>query len=158
VDYGRARIGLAVSDPLGITVRGLDTLTRPAGGIHGPESLDAAARAVLERLGAEGVEEVVVGIPYLASGDASEASREALAFARRLEALGGLPVHLVDEHLSTWEAEEALRERGVSVREARRTGAVDREVAVRLLRSFLDGRATGEGGEGGGAGEEARGG
>ena len=73
VDYGRRRIGLAVTDPLRITVRGLDTL------VHDGDVEDAA-RQVAERLRAEGAVLVVVGLPLHASGESSEMSREAERF------------------------------------------------------------------------------
>jgi putative Holliday junction resolvase len=137
VDYGRKRIGLAVADPLGLSVRGLETLVRPA-------EMRAAAERVRERLLAEGVSHVVVGLPLHLGGEASEMSREAEAFARALAEGGALSVETFDEGLTSWEAEEALRRRGRPLREARRSGEVDREAAVALLRAWLleeEGRA-----------------
>ncbi|MFV1957934.1 MAG: Holliday junction resolvase RuvX, partial [Planctomycetota bacterium] len=77
VDYGRRRIGMAICDPLGITVRGLETLTW-----QGP--VEEAARVVAEALEDSGAERVVVGLPLLASGDDSPMSREARRFATAL--------------------------------------------------------------------------
>jgi putative Holliday junction resolvase len=132
VDYGRRRIGLAISDPLGITVRGLDTLER------GPD-LEEGARRVAAALAGQEVGQVVVGLPLHADGRESPMSAEVRKFAGALEeALGAdVPVLLVDEGLTTWEAEERLKERGIPRREAKTTGALDREAACCLLRAWL---------------------
>lgn len=130
VDYGRRRIGLAVSDPLGITVRGLETI-RHAG------DLDEAAKHAAAALAAEGIEEVVVGLPLHADGRESEMSAEARDFADRLAGALGVPMHLSDEGLTTWEAEERIKARGIPLREAKRSGALDQEAACGLLRAWL---------------------
>lgn len=130
VDYGRRRIGLAVADPLGITVRGLATIERGAG----PEE---GARRVAGVLAGERLARVVVGVARHADGGESEMSRESRRFGRALEEALGLPVLYADEHLTSWEAEEALRERGVPLAEARRRGLLDQEAACGLLRAFL---------------------
>jgi putative Holliday junction resolvase len=131
VDYGRRRIGLAVTDPLRIGMRGLDTL-------HHEGDRDAAARAVAERLrDVGGVALVVVGLPLHASGEPSPMSREAERFGDALAAAGPFAVAYLDEGLTSWEAEGRLRERGRSVRKAARTGEVDREAAMALLATWL---------------------
>ena len=130
VDYGRRRIGLAVCDPLGITVRGLDTLVR-AGGI--PE----AARDVAAVLREEGVERVVVGLPLHDDGSESEMSIEARAFGAALHDALACEVVFHDEGLTSWEAEEAVKTAGKRLRDARRLGDVDRAAAVAILRSYL---------------------
>ncbi len=134
VDYGRRRIGLAVADPLGITVRGLETVER------GPD-LAAAARAVAEALAAEGVDRVLVGLPLHASGDESEISAEARIFGAQLGAALepdlGRAVEFVDETLTTWEAQEVVRARGIPLRKAKKDGLLDQEAARCLLRSWL---------------------
>jgi putative Holliday junction resolvase len=136
VDYGRRRVGLAVCDPMGITVRGLETVEvaspSPGTGVDasGAEKVAAALRA-------EGVVRVVVGLPLHEDGSESERSREARAFAAALGAALGVPVVLHDEGLTTWAAEEEAKARGRSVRDAKRSGEVDRQAAVLLLRSWL---------------------
>ncbi len=141
VDYGRRRIGLAVADPLGITVRGLDTLE------HGA-SVAEAARRVAAALTAEEVGRVLVGLPLHASGDESEMSGEARAFGAALAPLGNWEVGYLDETLTTWEAEEAVKSRGIQLREAKKSGLLDREAAVAMLRGWLrDGQKWTAGGE-----------
>ena len=130
VDYGRKRIGLAVCDPLGITVRGLDTI-RVTGAP--PETIAAVAKALKE----EDVERVVVGLPLHDDGRESERSREARAFAAELAKVVGVEVVFHDEGLTTWEAEEAIKATGERVRDAKKRGEVDRAAAVVLLRSYL---------------------
>lgn len=134
VDYGRRRIGLAVCDPLGITVRGLETVT------YGPE-LEEGVSQVAAALRAEEVAHVIVGLPLHASGDESEISAEARVFGALLKAalgpdLGG-PIEFVDETLTTWEAQEVIRARGIPLRKAKKAGLLDQEAARCLLRSWL---------------------
>lgn len=131
VDYGRRRIGLAVCDALGITVRGLDTVVRRG------TAEEAAASVALEVRNAGGVERLVVGLPLHADGHESEMSAEARAFGETLARATGLPVEFYDESLTSWEAEESLKGRKKSLERARREGDVDRAAAVAILRSFL---------------------
>jgi putative Holliday junction resolvase len=129
VDYGRRRIGLAISDPLRITTRGLTTLER------GP-SVETGAAAVAIVLQREQAALVVVGLPLHADGRESEMSAEARRFAALLEA-AGLRVLLHDEGLTSWEAEEGLKGQKRSLEQARKSGAIDQRAALGLLRSWL---------------------
>lgn len=130
VDYGRRRIGLAVCDPLGITVRGLATINRVQDAADG-------ARRVAAMLLAEEVGGVLVGLPLHADGAESEMSKEARRFAGLLAAALPVPVAFLDETLTTWEAEEAVRARGIPLREAKKSGLLDREAACAMLRGWL---------------------
>ncbi len=130
VDYGRRRIGLAVSDPLRITVRGLETVRYDG-------DAASAAQAVAASLRAEEVQEVVVGLPLHADGRESEMSAEARRFADLLAEALDRPLHLSDEGLTTWEAEERIKARGIPLREAKQSGALDQEAACALLRAWL---------------------
>jgi len=129
VDYGRKRIGLAVSDPLRITTRGLATLAR------GP-SLESGAAAVVAVLASERPMLVVVGLPLHADGRESEMSAEVRRFAALLEA-AGLRVVLHDEGLTSWEAEESLKGSKKTPEQRRKSGEVDQRAALGLLRSWL---------------------
>jgi len=129
-DYGRRRIGLAVADPLGITVRGLTTVER----VEDPA--DGARRAA-DTLRAEAVDRVLVGLPLHHDGRESDMSREARRFGALLAEALGCPVGFVDETLTTWEAEEAVRARGIPVREAKKTGLLDQQAACAMLRGWL---------------------
>lgn len=129
VDYGRRRIGLAISDPLRITTRGLATLER------GPD-LEQAAHAVAGVLHREGAALVVLGLPLHADGRESEMSAEVRRFAALLTG-AGLSVTLLDEGLTSWEAEEGLKAQGRGLEQARKGGEIDRRAALALLRSWL---------------------
>jgi putative Holliday junction resolvase len=130
IDYGRKRIGLALSDPMGITVRGLETA------VGGPTP-EAAAMRIAEVVRAHGAGVVVVGLPLHASGDESEISGEVRRFAAELARILGHDVELHDEELTSWEAEQTLKRRGIDLKKARREGLIDREAACALLRSWL---------------------
>ena len=135
VDYGRRRIGLAISDPLGVTVRGLETIVRG-------RDLEEAARTTAERLREARADHLVVGLPLHASGEESEMSREARIFGAALAEAYGLEVEYFDEGLTSWEAEETLKARGKRLRDAQRRGDVDREAACAILRSWLQEQAS----------------
>ncbi len=129
IDYGRRRIGLALSDPLGLTAQPLATLER------------TNRRNDLRRLGEivrqHGVRRIVVGHPLNLNGTAGEMAAEAGQFAARIEKQLRLPVELADERLSSWEAEQMLAaERTVSGK--RRGGGVDHLAAAVILRDYLE--------------------
>jgi len=128
LDLGDVRIGVALSDPLGITAQ-------PAGVIErSRESTDI--ERIRELVGAHGVAKVVVGHPLLLSGEAGVRARSAVAFVARLQAvLGEVPVLLWDERLTTVQAERALIEG--KVRRRRRKEAVDAMAATLILQSYL---------------------
>src|SRR5712692_3769395 len=131
IDYGRRRIGLALSDPLGLTAQPLETLAR------------TNRRGDLRRLGKivrqHEVQRIVVGHPLNLDGTSSEMAAEATQFAVRIEKQLRLPVEMVDERLSSWEAEQMLAaERTVSGK--RRGGDVDRLAAAVILRDYLERR------------------
>lgn len=131
LDVGSKTIGLAVSDPLGITAQGLETLRRK----NKRTDFDALAR-VLEEYE---VSEIVVGYPLRMSGAAGPQADRMAEFAEQLRHRFQLPVHLSDERLTTAQAGRVLRETDMSIR--RRGQVVDRLAAVLILQSFLDQRA-----------------
>lgn len=133
LDVGSKTIGLAVSDPLGITAQGLETLRRK----NKRTDFDALAR-VLEKYE---VSEIVVGYPLRMSGAAGPQADRMSEFAEQLRRSFQLPVHLWDERLTTAQAGRVLRETEMSIR--RRSQVVDRLAAVLILQSFLDRRAAG---------------
>jgi putative holliday junction resolvase len=125
---GLNRIGLAISDELGITAQGLSTLARRN------KRADLAALGTLAR--ERGVTRILMGNPLHMSGTAGRQSEWAREFAGALERYTGLPVKLWDERLTTVEASRVLRQSGISI--AKRAAAVDRLSAVILLQSYLD--------------------
>jgi putative holliday junction resolvase len=128
LDLGKKRIGLAISDPLGITAQGLPNLVRT----NKREDL-----AVLEALAAERqVGLILLGNPVGMRGTEGRQSRWVREFAEAIETRLGLPVKLWDERLTSVQAERVLKESGISI--AKRAAAVDRLSAVILLQSYLD--------------------
>ena len=135
IDYGTRRIGVAVSDELELTARGLTTVT----GLGDRAAVERLAGIVAE----VGAGEVVVGLPLRADGSAGDAAERVLRFVERLKAAVSVPVHTVGEWLTSYEAEERMRSMGMKRNERRRR--IDEAAAVVILEEFLAGR--------GGAGE-----
>jgi len=128
LDLGKKRIGMAVSDPLGITAQGLPNLVR------------TTKRADLAELIRQ-VEEwdaglILIGNPMHMSGVEGRQSAWVREFAGELTERAGRPVQLWDERLTTVEASRVLRSSGISIE--KRARAVDRLSAVILLQSYLD--------------------
>lgn len=139
LDVGEKRIGIALSDPMGIVARGLRTLKRT----DLPSDL-RAVRAVVEETEAA---EVLVGLPLDMDGSEGESARRMRIFAKKLEAaLEGTDValRLWDERLSSVEAERILEQRGLDWRAARKK--VDQVAAAVFLQEYLDERAAERGG------------
>jgi putative Holliday junction resolvase len=102
LDYGRARIGMALADEEVRLARPLGTLER----INRNEDM----RRLRELTNEHGVREIVVGLPLHMDGTRGEMAQEAMRFAERIRKQIGLPVQLLDERLSSWEAERILEE------------------------------------------------
>lgn len=128
LDLGKKRIGLAISDGLGITAQGLDTLQRK----NNRADLAALARLAADR----GVTLFLIGNPLHMSGQAGRQTEWVRGFADLLASRTSLPVKLWDERLTTVEAARVLRQSGIGIE--KRAGAVDRLSAVILLQSYLD--------------------
>jgi putative Holliday junction resolvase len=129
LDVGSRRIGIAVSDPLGITAQGLETLQRRN------KRQDFAALEQIIRQYA--VREIVVGLPLRMSGAEGTQSDKMQVFAEDLRKKFRLPVHLWDERLTSAEANRLLRETELSIE--KRAKAVDRMAAVLILSSWMEG-------------------
>ena len=128
LDLGKKRIGLAISDPLGITAQGLPNLER------------TNKRTDLETLGQLAREREVglflLGNPMNMRGTEGRQSAWVREFAQALEERTHLPVRLWDERLTSVEAGRVLRSSGIGIQ--KRAAAVDRLSAVILLQSYLD--------------------
>ena len=129
IDYGTRRIGLAFGDELGIATP-LPALT----------DADAAKRrAVLAAVvKARRVTDLVLGYPYNMDGTTGFKAKEVDAFADQLRADLGLPVHLIDERLTSHMAEAGMTQ--LELREIRAKGIVDSRAAALILQDFLDQR------------------
>lgn len=128
VDFGRARIGLALADDVLRTARPLRVVIRRS---------DAADLAEIARSARDyEVARAVLGLPLNMDGTEGASARLARDFAPKLERALGVPVELFDERLSTFEAETRLRDRGISAKDAR--SFVDAEAAAVILQGWLD--------------------
>jgi putative Holliday junction resolvase len=128
IDLGTRRIGVAVTDGLGLTAQPHATIERHGG----QRDLDAVA-AVVRQFDAE---RIVLGLPLDPEGNVGRAARAAEAFGERLRVFLGLPVELIDESFTTVEAEEVLLAADLS--RARRKEVIDRVAAALILRRWLD--------------------
>ena len=122
---------MAVSDPLGITAQGLNTIRRKS------KRLDLAQLEAVIRQYQVG--EIVLGYPLRMSGAEGSQAEKMQRFAQELRRRFELPVHLWDERLTSAQANRVLRETNLSIK--RRGQAVDRLAAVLILQSWLDRRA-----------------
>ncbi len=126
LDVGQKRIGVAMSDPLGITAQGLDTILR--------EDDDALPRLIKEH----GVTEIVVGLPLNMDGTEGERAKDARLYGDRLKEKVSLPVTMWDERLSTLQGEREMIRGDLSRR--KRKGLSDRVAAQMILQNYLDSR------------------
>ena len=128
LDIGKRRIGVAVSDPLGLVARPVQTLQSV--------SLNADVAKVIEIARELEAEKIVVGDPLHMSGDAGTMSNRAHKFGEALHEASGLPVEYCDERLTSVEAQRILQESGVPPRKAR--GQIDAVAAAVILQSYLN--------------------
>jgi putative Holliday junction resolvase len=127
LDLGKKRIGLAISDELGITAQGLETLERRG---RRDDIDDLRKLATLH-----GVTKILMGDPLHMSGDSSRQGDYTREFAGELERKTGLPIEFRDERWTSKEAERTLRGSGVA--NDKRKASIDRLSAVILLQSYL---------------------
>jgi len=130
LDYGDRRIGVAVSDALGWTAQGLETIERRQEGDD--------IRRIKQLVQEYEVEQIVVGLPRNMDGTIGPRGEICTEFAEILRQTLSLPVHLWDERLTTAAATRTLLEADVSRR--KRKLAVDKMAAVLLLQNYLDAR------------------
>lgn len=128
MDVGSKRIGMAVSDPLGITAQGIDTLQRQNKRLD----FERLAKVITELA----ITRIVVGYPLRMSGAEGVQAEKMQRFAEELRARFQLPVHLWDERLTSAEANRLLRETDMSIR--RRGQVVDQMAAVLILQSWME--------------------
>jgi putative Holliday junction resolvase len=131
LDYGTKTVGVAVSDPLGITAQAVETITRKE------ENKLRKTCARIEALIAEyGVERIILGFPKHMNNDIGERAEKALEFRDILARRTGLEVVMWDERLTTVSAERTLMESGV--RRENRKKHIDQIAAVFILQGYLD--------------------
>ena len=131
LDYGSKTVGVAVSDPLGLTAQGVETIWRK------DENKLRQTLARIEQLIVEyQVERIVLGYPKNMNNTIGERALKSLEFKEKLERRTGLPVVMWDERLTTMEAERALIETGV--RREKRKKHLDEMAAVLILQGYMD--------------------
>jgi putative Holliday junction resolvase len=123
LDYGSARVGVAVSDPLRITAQPLTVVPREEIELRLPEL-------------AKDVDLIIVGLPTSLNGSEGPSAAAARAFGSRVEAVTGVRVVMVDERFTTTTAERVLLDAGV--RRARRRNVVDKVAAAVMLQGYLE--------------------
>ena len=128
LDLGKKRIGMALSDELGVTAQGLETLERT----NIREDLARISQLAADK----SVSLILMGNPLHMSGREGRQAEYARDFGERLRAASGIPVEFWDERLTTVAAQRVLRESGISIE--KRARAIDRLAAVILLESYLD--------------------
>ncbi len=127
IDFGTKRIGTAVSDALGISVRPVETIRRSSLG----KDLDRL-KSLVEDLEPEAV---VVGLPLRMDGRMGDAALSVMRFAERLQVALSIPVYTQDERLTSYEAEQMMIERGMG-RDERRARS-DQFAAMIILEDYL---------------------
>jgi len=136
LNVGDKRIGVALTDPLGLTVQPLLTIYR--------KTLHADLKSIGRIIRKHDIKEAVVGYPLHMSGEVSPRAKKSEELAAALHAEFGLPVHLIDERLTTWEAHRLLDESGQVRRNAadrqQRKRIIDQVAAVLILEAFLESR------------------
>ena len=128
IDFGARKIGLAVTDELGLTAQGLGTYYRG----NKKADFDHLRRTIKQY----NVTEIVMGLPLRMSGNEGIQAEKVQAFAEELRRKFKLPVELFDERLTSVEANRVLRETEMSIR--RRAEVVDQLAAVLILQAFME--------------------
>lgn len=125
IDYGRRRIGLAISDEMGMTARPLATMQR--------KNRREDMKRLRDLAKTNGVQAILVGSPVHLNGQSSEMSEEVAQFASRIQKELAVPVELRDERLTSWEAQQMAAELGMG-----KNADIDSLAAAILLREYLD--------------------
>ncbi len=131
LDYGSRTVGVAVSDPLGVTAQGVETITRQA-----ENKLRRTCARIEELIAEYEVERIIVGLPLNMNGEQGERAQKAKEFGEMVARRTKLPVVYYDERLTTVQAERTLIEN--RVRRENRKQYVDQIAAVFILQGYLD--------------------
>ena len=131
LDYGSKTVGVAVSDPLGLTAQGVETIWRKQ-----ENKLRQTLARIEELISEYQVERIILGYPKNMNNTIGERAEKSLEFQQMLERRTGLPVIMWDERLTTVEANRTLME--ASVRRENRKQYMDKLAAVFILLGYLD--------------------
>jgi putative Holliday junction resolvase len=133
LDYGLRRIGIAITDPLQITISPFDTVAST--------SLKHNAQTILKIAVDNNVIEIVIGLPINMSGTEGTMAKTVRQFADELKALTDIPIALINESLSTMEAEELMINKGIKVNNKDK-GIKDKIAAALIGQRFLESKCT----------------
>ena len=131
LDYGSKTVGVAISDPLGITAQGVETICR-----KDENKLRRTCARIEELIGEYQIERIVLGLPKHMNNEIGERAERSIEFGRMLMRRTGLEVVMWDERLTTVEAERTLIEN--KVRREDRKKYIDKIAAVFILQGYLD--------------------
>jgi len=134
IDYGEKRIGIAMSDPLGITAQGLATIQRTY--------TENDVKEIIKLINENHIEEIVIGLPKHMNNSLGEKAREVLDFIRKLRKHTQLKIKTTDERLSSVMAHRAMKEGNLSRK--KRMVHVDMVAAQLILQNYLDSKKTSE--------------
>lgn len=134
LDYGSKTVGVAVSDPLGLTAQGVETVWRKQ-----ENKLRRTLARIEEIISEYQVTEIVLGYPKNMNNTVGERAEKSLEFKEMLEKRTGLPVVMWDERLTTMAADRTLKETGVHKED--RKQYLDQVAAVFILQGYLDAAA-----------------
>ncbi len=132
IDHGDSRIGLAISDELGMLAHPLETITVKEG-----DPIARIASVVAEK----NVGQIVIGLPRNMDGTSGPAAEKVRAFSERLRAKVACPIRLWDERLTTVAAQRALHDAGKNAKQSR--AVIDQAAAQIILQGWLDSQAMG---------------
>lgn len=133
IDFGKRRVGLALSDPTGTIASPLPTLKRRKGKRPPYRAIEETARE-------HGVEAVVMGLPLELDGEENQWTRRVREVGGELGRRLDVPVHYVDERMTSVRAERAVRSLGLPKHEREKKERIDAAAAVLILQSWLDRR------------------
>jgi putative Holliday junction resolvase len=128
IDYGKKRIGVAVSDPLNLTARGIDTL-------NNDETFLQKFSKIISEFNPQAI---VVGMPYMPSGDVGERAKEVIKFSNFIKDKFSIPIILWDERYTSKVAVDTMIKSGVKKKKRARKENIDRIAAAILLQEYLD--------------------
>lgn len=131
LDYGSKTVGVAISDPLGITAQAIETICR-----KDENKLRKTCARIEELIKEYQVERIVLGLPKYMNNDIGNRAEKSIEFGQMLERRTGLEVVMWDERLTTVEAERTLIEN--KVRREDRKKYIDKIAAVFILQGYLD--------------------
>lgn len=132
IDYGERRIGLAISDPLGIIASGLGTW----------ENSPLLISQIEELVTRHSIIRIIVGMPLTLKGESGKSAQAVQAFIEKLGEAISIPIEPVDERFTSVLAEQTIRALGVGRKKRKEKAKVDEIAAVHLLQGYLDFRRT----------------